>query len=545
MRKRALLPFKLLTCLLFITLLTIGCNKENSGGGGGGDKPTPVEADKANPYGDKVFYEIFVRSFADSDGDGIGDLNGVTAKLDYLKDMGVTGIWLMPINPTTSYHGYDVTDFKEVNPEYGTLADFDNLVAQAKSRGIGIVLDFVINHSSNQHPWFTNAISATDAQYRNYFSIEHKDEVKSRCESGQVAMVDDNVYNSGAWRPISGVGNTTNYRYYGAFDSSMPDFNYGRVPNLNPVYDEILDAARFWMKRGALGLRLDAVKHIYQNERGAENVKFLNRLYSDLKADYPDIYMVGEVLSGMDDTAPFFGGLPSLFHFDSWWKLEGALMSWEAKYYAKDMNEAMYKFRAISPTFNAATKLSNHDEDRAMSKLGGNVEKAKIAAAAIMTSPGQPYIYYGEEVGMSNMKSSGDEYVREPILWGDNYTTTWRANTAPTTTVAAQLADQNSLLNFYKQIVKVRNSTPALQHGVFEPIAWANLPSSMMAWIRSLDLSRVFVVMNGSGSSISHSLNYDLSGAKTLFSYNNPTFSSTGSQTSFTLPAYSILIIEK
>ncbi len=522
--------------------LSFGCSDDN---GGGGSTVVDVAQDKANSLGGKIYYEVFVRSFADSDGDGVGDLNGVTAKLDYIASLGAEGIWLMPINPSPSYHGYDVTDYTAVHPDYGTLEDFDRLVSEAKARGIDVVLDFVINHTSQEHPWFVNAMTATDAEYRDYYTFVHKDEVQAKCEAGEVAMVDDNYYNSYIWRSPWGSGNTLDYRYIGQFDGSMPDLNYGRVPDLTPAYDAILSAAQFWMDRGAAGLRLDAIKHIYQNETGGENIKFLNRFYQDLLADYPDIYMVGEVLSGTSDIAPFTTAIPSLFHFDAWWKLEGGLTDWGAKYYAKDMQECYSTFAAYNPTFNAAVKLSNHDEDRAMSALGGNVELAKIAAAAIMTTPGQPYIYYGEEVGMSNTKSSGDEYVREPLLWGDSYTTTWRANTAPTATVEEQLLDENSLLNFYKEITAVRKATPALQNGTFTPLSYTNLPDYMMAWYRSLGAKRVYVLMNASGSSFSHTISFDLTDAKELMNYNGATFVTSGSSTTVTLPAYSIILLEK
>ncbi len=520
-------------------------NNNNGGGNNGGGSVVDIKPDKANARGEKIFYEIFVRSFADSDGDGIGDFNGVTAKLDYLVSLGVEGIWLMPINPSPSYHGYDVMDYTDVNSDYGTMADFDNLVAEAKAKGIDIVLDFVINHTSQEHPWFKNSMTAVDAEFRNYYTYEHMDEVKAKCEAGEVAMVDDNIYNAGIWRAPWGETSTRDYRYIGQFDGSMPDLNYGRVPNLNPVYYEILDAAKFWMDKGVAGLRLDAIKHIYQNERGIENLKLLKQFYTDLAKDYPDIYMVGEVLSGADDTAPFMAAIPSLFHFDAWWKLHGDMMQWGAKYYAKDMQEAYNKFKGMNPMFNAAIKLSNHDEDRALSVLEGDVEFAKIAATAIMTTPGQPYIYYGEEVGMQNTKMNGDEAVREPILWGDEYTTEWRANTNPPATVADQLKDPNSLLSFYKEITAVRKSTPALQRGVFTVIPWENLPQSMMAWYRSLGNKRVYVFMNASKTAISHTVDYDLTDVKELLNYNSASVSANGTTSVITLPENSIIIIEK
>lgn len=538
---------KFLLLLAFISLFS--CEKPNDNDGNGG---TPIEVPITDARAwdgvrrGEVFYEIFVRSFADSDGDGIGDLKGVTAKLDYLEQMGVTGIWLMPINPSPSYHGYDVTDYKEINPEYGTLADFDELVGKAKAKGIKIVLDFVLNHSASEHPWFKEALTSTTSKYRNFYCIEHKDEVKAKCEAGQVPMVDDKIYHADAWKVIAGEGNTTDHKYLGAFSHTMPDFNYGDPNAPTGAYTEILDAAKFWMARGAAGLRLDAVKHIYQNERGEANIDFLKKFYQDVKAAYPEVYMVGEVLSGMDDTAPFFRALPSLFHFDSWWKLKDALTSGVGKYYAKDMNEAILKFAGANPTHNAATKLSNHDEDRSLSKLGGDLKRARMAVMAIMTTPGQPYIYYGEEVGMKGMKNDGDEFVREPIVWGDSYTTTWRATTNPPATISAQESDQASLLNFYRMAVRLRNTYPALANGKMSFPYPERQADGLMYWQRSSSTEKIFVYMNSSLIKVKTSaLEPFGSNAKPIFSSGGAKLLKKGDQYEIELPTFSILLVEQ
>lgn len=536
---------KSIFALLFFALL-IGCkdNNKNNGGGGGGGTGGAVPIGQLKAWdgvkrGD-VFYEIFVRSFADSDGNGIGDLNGITAKLPYLDSLGVTGLWLTPINPSPSYHGYDVLDYKEVNPQFGTMQDFDNLISAADALGIKIVLDFVINHSSSEHPWFIDAQKSIDAPTRSHYSFETKVDVKQRCESGSVDMVDDNKYNGGSWRDVVGAGKTEDYKYYGIFSYTMPDFNYGRVPNLNPIYDEIISAAKFWMDRGAAGLRLDAVKHIYQNERGAENVKFLKRFYDDLKAAYPDIYMVGEVLAGMDDTAPFFGALPSLFHFDSWWKLKYALTSGVGKWYAKDMSEAITKFSAVNPNFNACTKLSNHDEDRAMSDFGGSEARAKIAIAAIMTMPGQPYIYYGEEIGMTGTKANGDQGVREPLPWGDSYTTSWCSITAAPKTIKEQCADKNSLWSFYQKMIKVRNIYPALASGNLTFKEPSSLPDNLLLYTRQGGGEKITIAINPTDKALSW---MGAPAGTPILSHNGANLIKGDGFYSLQLPAYSIIII--
>lgn len=456
-----------------------------------------------------AFYEIFVRSFADSDGDGTGDLNGITAKLDYLAGLGVTGLWLTPINPSPSYHGYDVTDYKAVNPEFGTMADFKRLVSAARSRGIRIVLDFVINHSSDQHPWFVAAKKSETAPERNFYTFAKKADVQNLCQTGAVAMVDDNKYNSSWWRDVVGAENTTDYKYYGMFSHVMPDFNYGHVPELNPIYDSLLSAAGFWMEQGVAGLRLDAVKHIYQDEWGQENVKFLRRFYDDLRAEYPGIYMIGEVLGSTDQSAMFLGGLPSVFHFDSWWKLDDAIAKGQGRYYARDMQDAINKFRSVSASYNVGTKLSNHDEDRAMSKLGRNGDKARVAFAAIMTTPGQPYLYYGEEIGMFGMKTT-DENVREPLLWGDSFTPTKfpKSNNSTEQTVdniAKQSADPASLLNFYREFLRLRNTYEPLAKGSLSYPDPESVPRELMVFDRTSGGGSVRVIINVSGQEVEYS----------------------------------------
>lgn len=457
---------------------------------------TPAEWDGVR-RGD-IFYEIFVRSFADSNGDGIGDLRGVTAKLDYLVSLGVTGIWLTPINPSPSYHGYDVDDYKAVNPQLGTLADFDDLVAKARAKGIKVVLDFVINHSSKTHPWFVKALADPGSKERGYYSFAKRATVKADCEAGKIAMVDNNKYVADWWRVVDSEN-----CYYGMFSDWMPDFNYGRVPKLNAVYDEILGAAKFWMERGVAGLRLDAVKHIYQDEWGQENIKFLKRFYEDLKKDYADIYMIGEVLGSTEQSSMFLQAIPSVFHFDSWWKLEDALANSRGRYYAKDMAECLAKFGGNAAR--VGTKLSNHDEDRAMSKLDQSIPKAKIAFAAIMATPGQPYIYYGEETGAWGTKSGGDENVREPLIWGDSYTTTWRTGRKPAT-VLAQQADANSLLNFYRDFTKLRNTYAALAEGTMSYPDPATTPNELMVVTREKGSEKIMVIANFANASLDYQI---------------------------------------
>ncbi len=510
--------------------------------------PEGVPATTYNPHGDKVYYEIFVRSFADSNGDGTGDLNGITENLDYLSELGVSGLWLMPICTSPSYHGYNVTNYKEVNPEYGTLEDFERLTVEAKKRGIDIITDFVINHSSSEHPWFLEALNSPNSKYRNYYKFLPEEDIEPMCLAGKVPMVDDKKYEPKRWKEPKTDTTRENYKYYSHFGPGMPDIEYGTVPNLNPVYYEMLDAAKFWMEHGAAGLRLDAARHLYQDSLGIENVRLLKRFYDDVNSAYPGTYMVGEVFSTTQEVAPFFGGLPTVFSFDSWWNLQYALTGRaEPRDYAQKMQELNHLLEKVNPAYNSATKLTNHDESRAISLLGENHDLAKIAAMTLLTMPGQPYIYYGEELGMGNLKSKGrgDEYVREPLLWGNHYTTTWKENTTPTATVTEQLADSSSMLNFYKRVIAIRNNTPALQRGTFTPIPSAELPTALMAWKRALCVSEVYTIMNASDTMIEHTLNIDLSNSTELLNKGEASMSHGEGETTLSLPPYSILLLEK
>lgn len=253
-----------------------------------------------------VFYQIFVRSFADSNGDNIGDINGITAKLDYLHDLGVTGIWLTPIHPSGSYHGYDVMDYTDIDPLFGTLEDFDRLLSEAHARNIRVILDYVINHASINHPYYKAASQSLTSSYRDYF-IFSKDPAQDIAD-GNIAMIateGGSGYESGQWYDV--FSGTKSYKYHSHFwTGSFVDWNYGPVENAREsgAYQYIVESAKFWLDRGVDGFRLDAVKHIYHNATSDENPEFLRMFYEDLNSYFTGksffnepLYMIGEVLS--------------------------------------------------------------------------------------------------------------------------------------------------------------------------------------------------------------------------------------------------------
>ena len=505
--------FKLigLVTLLLWALAGFSCSKggDDNGEGPSGGKIPDYQArtwDGQKRAG--VYYEIFVRSFADSNGDGIGDLQGITDKLPYLQDLGVSGIWLTPIHPSPSYHGYDVEDYTAINPQFGTMADFDRMLAKAHSLDIDVILDFVVNHTSKTHPWFTSACTSTSSPTRDYFLFAQGSRVAAEIAAGNVPMV--KTYNDWQWHTVP--SGTTNYKYYGEFSDWMPDLNYHAVEEAenSPAFQAICRDAKFWLDKGVDGFRLDAVKHIYQDENSDENPRFLKKFHQELQKTKPDVYLVGEALSESNKVAPYYAGLPAMFEFSGWWEMEAAINNGTIRDYPKNLLYYRNMYSQYNRNFIQATKLSNHDEDRTRSKLGDNIAKCKMAAALLMTVAGSPYVYYGEEIGMRGMKTGGDENVREPFLWDyllhDPYRTTWMVPKNSTdsyvTDATRQLQDPNSLLNTYKDLIRLRNTYPALATGEMSMPSWlGNLDGQVTAFYRTEGSEKLLVIHNASGYS--------------------------------------------
>lgn len=404
-----------------------------------------IETAPANWWNEAVFYEIFVRSYYDTDGNGIGDFNGITQKLDYIESLGANAIWLMPIHPSPSYHGYDVTNYYNVNPQYGTMDDFKNLLIEAHKRDIHIVIDLILNHTSSQHPWFKSASSDPVSPYRDYY-------VWSETSKG------------GKWY-AGGQG-----FYFGLFCGCMPDLNYN-----NPaVTADMEKITNFWLNNiGVDGFRVDAAKHLIENGDKIENTpathEWYKSFYTEYKAQNPQAYAVGEVFGAGSSVIKSYTGdqLDQIFNFEM---SSGFVNS--ANGGASSGITSAFKFAMQDmPDYNFATFLTNHDQTRSMSTFNGNIDKAKIASFLMLTSPGTPFIYYGEEIGMKGQKP--DEDLRVPMQWSDSVNagfstgSPWRAPNQDYTTVnvAAQTEDPNSLLSHYQTLIQLRREHPALQSG--------------------------------------------------------------------------------
>lgn len=407
-----------------------------------------------------VFYEIFVRSFYDSNGDGIGDLQGVLQKLDYLNDgdpatttdLGINGIWLMPIYPSPSYHGYDVTDYRAINPDYGTMQDFDALLQAAHQRGIKILLDFEINHTSDLHPWF--------AQAQNPASPYHNWYIWSDTDPGYAGP-----WNAPAWHQAE-----NGKYYYGVFWSGMPDLNY-RQP---AVADEMLSIARYWLDEHKVdGFRLDGVRHILEDGKKQVNTPETKAWLADfsqqLHQTHPEALVLGEVWDSSYAVLDYLkkGSLDLAFNFD----MAGAFLDSVNRADGDNLMKALRLENEIFQSYPTATFLSNHDQVRVMTTLNRQPEKAKAAASLLFNQPGVPFIYYGEEIGMTGQKP--DEFIRTPMQWssaefaGFSSANPWQPiNTNfPDFNVANQLDDPDSLLSHYRNLIHFRLARPWLQTG--------------------------------------------------------------------------------
>lgn len=442
-----------------------------------------------------VKYEIFVLSFADGDDDGKGDLKGLTEKLDYVEELGVNGIWLMPIMPSPSYHKYDVSDYRNIHPDYGTLADFKKLTDEAHKRGIHVVIDLVLNHTATNHPWFDSAIKDKASPYREYFVWADKDSIRNQIQKKKITLDSDNIRQ---WHEVH--GDSTAEHYYGFFSSHMPDLNFDN----QKVRDEMVEIARFWIEEMKVdGFRFDAARHIYPDDRAHDNHQFWIWYREQLVKIKPDIYMVGEVYStDRNEVSPFVKGLPAVFNFDLGKNVISILNSGQDTLQLIDRYaEQMDFFKSSNAALLDAPILTNHDQNRIMSQLHNHPGKAKAAASILLTLPGTPYIYYGEELGMRGEKP--DEFIREPFLWGDEkLTAKWmtpKFNLSDSVEdVKIQEADKASLLNHYKRLIAFRNSSGPLTFGSVEVLK--EFSTAVVALKRSFDSESVIVVHNISGN---------------------------------------------
>ena len=582
-------------------------------------------------------YQLLIYSFADSDGDGIGDFKGIQNKLDYLDGLGVTGLWLSPAHPSDSYHAYDVTDYYAVNPLYGTEQDFKNLIDAAHAKGIKIYMDYVLNHSGKGNAWFQEALANPSSKYRDYYFFSSN----PQADYSKFPMLKGTTYQSGEWKQatsgsprititktnepetfgssswnlytwqdggatrelrfkdrgdgtmylilevngtrgmlirkymnwdagskfgasgsgtltegkpmdlvaegkdISFTGNgrykieltnvaTETLYYMGCFSDWMPDLNYGDPAQAenNACFQDLAASADKWINLGIDGLRLDAVKHIcggINSYNNTSNQTLLKKWYDHCNATYQAaghsdvIFMVAEAWDGHNYEKNYYKGINSCFEFEYFGTLTKALGG-NASSYVSTVNGYLADHTAVRSDAVTSLFMTNHDQDRAAESLGKNPAKEKQAAAMLLTTPGKPFVYQGEELGYWGTKGSGDEYVRTPMLWdkaGKDCAKKGVNNKVDTgmltssISVEAQDADAGSLLNVYKTWSRLRNTYPALADGTMTDASLGG-GNSIAAWYMTAGNQKLLVIHNTATTEKTVTVKDDISRAVAL-----------------------------
>jgi alpha-amylase len=434
-------------------------------------------------------YEIFVRSFFDSDGDGVGDLKGLTARLDYINDgnaasrtsLGADCVWLMPVAASPSYHGYDVSDYYRVEPAYGTNEDFTRFVAEAHRRGIAVLVDMVLNHTSDRHPHFLEALRDTTSPYRGWYRFSP-------------TSLGPGPWGAEAWRrsPVR------DEYYYGAFSERMPDLDY----HTPAVREEALRIADFWLREMHVdGFRLDAVPYLVEDgacQMGCAGTHaFLHEYEEHVRSVKRDAWTVGEAWGNIAAQLPYYPDqLTSYFTFE----IADSLVAAVRRGSVGGMLAGYLRLQDTLPPYRWSPFLSNHDGTRSMTLLGGDVGRARVAATLLLTLPGTPFVYYGEEIGMTGDKP--DPRLRTPMRWGPGpkvgFTlgTPWEAPSedGPAVSVSGQDGDPNSLLNLYRRLIHLRRQNEALATGGLVPLAASS--AQVAAYLRRAGDHAVLVVAN-------------------------------------------------
>lgn len=448
----------LLTLVLASSCVLAGCSTTKS------PKDDPIEGIEAVQSTDKYrnFYQIFVNSFCDSDGDTIGDIPGIISKLDYLNDgdpnsgddLGIDGIWLTPIMPSKSYHKYDVEDYYNIDENFGTLEDFDKLLEECHKRGINVIMDLVLNHISSQNPLYLQAVEEVAEGKLDgaaeYFEIHKSDYFSADTQ-------------------VNGLGN--GYVCEANFSHDMPEWNL----NSEKTREEFTNIAKFWLDRGVDGFRLDAVK--YFTNKSTDGTEFLKWFYETCQEIKPDVYMVGE--DWEDDLyleKNYESGIDSLFAF-KFAQASGTIiknmLTQKGESTVSKFKSYDEKMTSVNENFINAMFLSNHDQVRlanALKAYGTSFEK--FGASVYMLVPGNSFTYYGEEIGMTAPETTSDAYYRTGMIWDGENLPDINVNgmdieqTAPDEGgVEQQLANKDSLLRFYQRIIKVKNQNPEIARG--------------------------------------------------------------------------------
>lgn len=441
---------RVLAAVLLLTLTGCGAGVEE-----GGKIPKPADDAYRN------YYEVFVRSYYDGNGDGIGDLEGLTQKLDYIEDLGFNGIWLMPVMPSPTYHKYDVTDYFGIDPEYGTLEDFKDFIKACGERDIHVILDLVINHTSSQHPWFTEAC--------RYLQGLAQGQEPDRQECPYVDYYHFTREKQAGYAQVSG----TDWYYECVFWEGMPDLNL----QSQAVREEIERITDYWLDLGVSGFRLDAVKE-YESGSTSRSVEILTWYVDYVRSRDPQAYLVAEVWDSLDVIAAYYAsGISSIFDYPFGNSdgqivkaLRGAGDGKSGAAFARAVESVENRYREQNPGFIDAPFFSNHDTGRIAGFLGPSVEKIKLGGAMNLLMSGSVFVYYGEEIGM---KGAGkDENKRAPM-----YFTSEESPGTPKAPPGMDAVEQKygsleeqegqpgSIYCYYRKAMYLRNTYPEIARG--------------------------------------------------------------------------------
>ena len=479
-----------------------------------------------------VVYEIYPRSFQDSNGDGLGDLNGITQRLDYLKDLGVDAIWIAPLYPSPQVDfGYDISDYQNVDPQYGTLADFDRLLAEARKRNIRIVMDAVMNHTSDKHPWFIESASSKTNPKRDWY-IWRDGQGPGKPPNNWLSL-----FGHSAWE----FSPQTDQYYYHYFYIQQPDLNW-RNPQVEAAMFNML---RFWLDRGVAGFRLDAVPALFEDPSlkdeevlgGTNNFGDPNQSTS-LQENLPEVHGVIQRMRAMIDT---YSGdrvligetyLPNVEELDKWYggakhnELQlpmdvqvGLEPKLDATEFRRRINDAETRIHGNQPLF----VFDNHDNPRTASRYGDGVHNQaidKMLATILFTTRSTALMYYGDEIEMSTTTPTSKDQVKDPIGitgWpnekgrdGERTPMQWNSSVAAgfstnshtwlpvapdykTVNVAAESKDPDSMLNWYKKLIALRRGNPAIHEGEMAMLDSGN--PQVLSWSRTSPNGKVVVVL--------------------------------------------------
>ena len=413
----------------------------------------------------RTLYQIYVRSFADSNGDGVGDIRGIIETFDYLNDgdmangndLGVQAIWLTPIFYASSGHKYDAIDFYQIDPEFGTEEDLKELIELCNERNVKLILDLALNHTSTSNAWFKEFVKAhknndTSNKYYNFYSW-----YGSKLNDGYVKVSGQNLWYE-SWFDTKG--------------GSMPELNYDN----QAVRNEMLNVAKYWMDFGVDGFRFDAVKYIYYSDH-TKSPAFYEWYTGQLRKLYPDIYLIGECWDTEANMLKYYKAM-DCFNFSiaqnskiaSAARGQGAVSS-----FVDSISNLQKQIKSIRSDGMISCFLSNHDQNRSGGYIT-NDNQRKMAASLYLLTPGTPVIYYGEEIGLLGSGDSPEDANRRlPMKWGDDWTCK-EPNGATydidlwDNTVWDQQRDEDSLMMHYAKVLNIRHTYPAIARGTYSPI---------------------------------------------------------------------------